>query len=119
MFKSILYVQVRADRMTVRKVGDGQSIDRMAPQPFSHPRTLLANFVNAEAFLKSLVGEVKGGFLLRPSILIHAMERLDGGLTQIEERAFHELGMGAGASKVKVWSGPTALSDAEVTEQLK
>ena len=119
MLKSVLYVQVRQDRMIVRKVGSGQSIDRMAPQPFSHPRTLLGNFVNAESFLQSLVGELKGGFLLRPVMLIHPLERIEGGLTQIEERAFHELGMGAGASRVKVWSGPAALSDAEVTEQLK
>ncbi len=89
MFKTTLYVQVRPDRFIVRKVGDGQTIDRMAPQPFSHPRTLL-----------------------------HPLETIDGGLTQIEERAFQELAIGAGASKVKVWSGP-ALSDAQVVEKLK
>ena len=119
MFRSVLYVQVRPDRMIVRKVGSGASIDRMAPQPFSHPRTLLGNFSNGEAFLKSLVAEVKGGFLFKPAILIHALERTEGGLTQIEERAFHELAMGAGASSVKVWSGPAPLSDADVIEKLK
>jgi rod shape-determining protein MreB len=118
VFKSVLYVQVRADRMTVRNVGDGQSVDRMAPQPFSHPRTLLGNFVNAEAFLKSLVAEMKGGFLFKPAMLIHPLERIEGGLTQIEERAFEELGRGAGASKVKVWCG-AALSDADALEKLK
>ena len=118
MFKTTLYVQVRPDRFIVRKVGDTQTIDRMAPQPFSHPRTLLANFNNAEFFLKPLVAEVKGRFLLKPHMLIHPLERIEGGLTQIEERAFQELAIGAGAAKVKVWSG-APLSDAEVVEKLK
>jgi len=43
---------------------------------------------------------------------------VEGGLTEIEERAFEELARGAGASKVKVWSG-SALSDAQVVEKLK
>ena len=118
MFKTTLYVQVRPDRFIVRKVGDGQTIDRMAPQPFSHPRTLLGNFTNAEFFLKTLVAEVKGRFLLKPDMLVHPLERVEGGLTQIEERAFEELARGAGASKVKVWSG-AVLSDAQVVETLK
>jgi rod shape-determining protein MreB len=119
VFKATLYVQVRADRFIVRKIGDGQTIDRMAPQPFSHPRTLLGNFTNAEFSLKSLVAEVKGRFLFKPHMLIHPLERIEGGLTQIEERAFQELATGAGASKVKVWSGGASLSDAEVVEKLR
>ena len=117
MLKALLYVQVRPDRMIVRRIGTSESIDRMAPQPFSHPRTLLGNFTNGEAFLKSLVAEVKGGFLFRAAILIHPLERIEGGLTQIEERAFEELGRGAGASQVKVWTGD-ALTDAQVLEKL-
>ena len=117
MLRSTFYVQVRPDRLIVRKVGGGQSLDRMAPQPFSHPRTLLGNFVNAEFFLKKLVAEIGGGLLLKPAMLIHPLERIDGGLTQIEERAFQELAVGAGASKVKVWTGE-ALTDAQVLETL-
>ena len=117
MLRSTFYVQVRPDRLIVRKVG-GQSFDRMAPRPFSHPRTLLGNVMNAEFFLKSLVAEIGGGLLLKPAMLIHPLERIDGGLTQIEERAFQELAVGAGASRVKVWIG-AALSDAEVLEKLK
>ena len=118
MLKTVLYVQVRQDRFIVRKVGGGQAVDRMAPQPFSHPRTLLGSFTNAEPFLQSLVAEAKGGFALKLEILIHPLEKVEGGLTEIEARAFEELGRGAGASRVKVWSG-AALSDAEVLEKLK
>ena len=54
----VLYVQVRPDRFIARRVGGGPAVDRMAPQPFSHPRALLANFTNAELFLRSLVAEL-------------------------------------------------------------
>ena len=117
MLKTVLYVQVRHDRMIVRKVGGGQAVDRMASSPFSHPRTLLANFTNAEAFLRTLVGEAKGGFALKLEILVHPLEKLEGGLTQIEERAFEEMARGAGASKVRVWTGDP-LTDAQVLEKL-
>jgi rod shape-determining protein MreB and related proteins len=117
--RPVLYVQVRPDRFIVRKVGGGQAVDRMAPQPFSHPRALLASFTIAESFLRSLVAELAGGFFaIKPQIVLHPLERVDGGLTEIEERAFYELGVGAGAARVKVWSG-AVLSDAEVLEKLK
>ena len=33
------------------------------------------------------------------------MEKLEGGLTQIEKRAFRELAFGAGASEIYLYSG--------------
>jgi rod shape-determining protein MreB and related proteins len=117
--RPVLYVQVRPDRFIVRKVGGGQAVDRAAPQPFSHPRALLASFTNAESFLRSLVAELAGGFFaIKPQIVLHPLERVEGGLTEIEERAFEELGRGAGASRVKLWTGE-ALTDAQVLEKLK
>ena len=41
------------------------------------------------------------------------MEMIDGGLSQVEERAFIELATGAGARKVVLWIGHE-LSDQEV-----
>lgn len=52
-------------------------------------------------------------FFTSPVIIIHPMEMIDGGLSQIEERALMELASGAGARKVVVWVGHE-LSDQEV-----
>ena len=119
MFKRSLYVQVRENRFDIRNVGDGRSYHATASPPFSHPRMLVGDFTAAEACLKALVEQARGsGFALKTEVLVHPMEKLEGGLTQIESRVFRELALGAGASKVAVWSGDP-LSDAEVIAKLK
>jgi len=118
MLKAALYVQIRPDRFIVRNTADGRTLDRMAASTFSHPRTLIGNFTTAETLLKAMVSEVKGNFVLRTDILVHPLERIERGLTQIEERALQELAMGSGASKALVWVG-SVLTDAEVLEKLK
>jgi len=118
MFTTLLYVQVRVDRMTVRNVSKGIAAERAAQPPFSHKRSLVGDFTAAEKLLKALVKEVQQGLVLSVSIVIHPMERIEGGLSQIEERALRELAIGAGASRVAVWVGD-ALTDEEVAGKLK
>ena len=119
MFKRTLYVQVRENRIDIRNVGDGQTYRATASPPFSHPRMLVGDFTAAQACLKTLAEQARGsGFTLKTEMLIHPMEKLDGGLTQIESRVFAELAAGAGASRVVVWSG-AQLSDGEVVAKLK
>jgi hypothetical protein len=65
-----------------------------------------------------MVAELKGPFVFKTEILVHPVERIDGGLTEIEERAFVELAIGAGASRARVWIGH-ALTDAQVPEKLR
>lgn len=75
--------------------------------PFAHPRSLASDFTSAELLLKSLVAQAigKSFFAVPPKIVMHPMGSPDGGFTQIEKRAFREMGLGAGASEVEVWTG--------------
>ncbi len=84
---------------------------------FRHPRTLLADFTIAERTLKYLVkkAQPKTFFLAAPILVIHPLALLEGGLTQLEIRAFCELGAMAGARKVYIWVGKE-LTTAELTE---
>ena len=85
---------------------------------FEHPRTLIADFVIAERILKYvLLKQLFPKSLIRPSpiMIIHPLSMLEGGLTQVEIRAFSELGAGAWARKVYVWEGPE-LSREELRE---
>lgn len=50
----------------------------------------------------------------RPIVVMHPLTMLEGGLTQIEIRAFAELASMAGASRAYVWQGPSLT-----TEQLR
>lgn len=80
--------------------------------PFSHPRTLLSDFMVAERLLMSAFQEVCGKSLLRPSpsVVMHPIEKLDGGLTAIEQKALRELAFGASARKVTVYEGEELCS---------
>ncbi|MEX1166216.1 MAG: rod shape-determining protein [Hydrogenophaga sp.] len=87
-------------------------------KPFAHPRSLVSDFSSAELLLKALVKQMIGKSMLAisPRIVIHPLGSPDGGFTQVERRAFRELGLGAGGSEVEVWTG-RELTNIEVTTQ--
>ena len=108
---AVVYAKVRRNAIHLRRIDTGQELDLRAEREFSHERTLLGNFVNAESLLKGGLKQMKT--FVRPCLLIHPLENVQGGLTQIEERAYRELAIGAGAAKAVLWVGPE-LSDADV-----
>jgi rod shape-determining protein MreB len=89
--------------------------DAEVVNPFAHPRTLLSDFTVAQQLLKEAIRRVNHGrfFAPGPRIVIHPQVDPEGGFTQIEIRALHELGLGASARAVEIWQGP-ALSDEEL-----
>lgn len=95
----------------VREVGNAcSSIDPNQYQiinPFSHPRMLLGDFLVAEKLLQYVVRELHQDrfFTPAPRIIFHPMEKIEGGLTMIEDKAFRELCMGAGARAVAIHLG--------------
>lgn len=80
----------------------------MLINPFSHPRQLLADFAMGEKLLKYAFQQLNHGRWLpsSPRVIIQPMAKLEGGLTQIEQRAWRELGLGAGAMDVVLYTGP-------------
>lgn len=117
MFSKLLYVQVRKNQFDVRNLANARTVRRSADPGFSHPRMLVGNFTAAQRCLKAALSEARGGGLaLVTRVVMHPMETVDGGLTEVEERLFQELALSAGASKVVVWVG-APLSDTEVTSK--
>ncbi|SIR81642.1 rod shape-determining protein MreB [Aquipseudomonas alcaligenes] len=72
---------------------------------FDHPRTLLADFAVAEKTLQLLVRQIAGKTFLKPEVVLHPLEHLEGGLTQVERRGLYELCHCAGARKIHLWVG--------------
>ncbi len=72
--------------------------------PFSHPRVLCSDFLLAEKILQGAITSVidRKIFTPAPAVVIHPMEKLEGGLTMVEVRVFRELGLGAGARQVVI-----------------
>lgn len=81
--------------------------------PFKHPRTLDSDFTTAQIVLKAFMQKLFAGRLFAgaPIVVLHPRVDPEGGFTQIEIRALHELAMGAGASKVIVWQGRELAKD--------
>ena len=75
--------------------------------PFSHPRTLLSDFHAGEKLLQEIIKRLIPKSIISPSpaIIIHPMEKIEGGLTMIEIRAFKEMAYGAGGRAVVVYQG--------------
>ena len=84
--------------------------------PFSHPRVLVADFTVAEKILQHSFRELLKANTLRPSpiVVIQPMEKLEGGLTMIEDRVLRELCFGAGARDVFVSTAKHQLSASEI-----
>jgi hypothetical protein len=114
-----VYVRVRRNQFQIRNLESGFEATVIARAPFTTTRLLIGQFVVAQNTLKeALKQESKDRlFAVSPYIVIHPLEMVEGGLSEIEERIFREVAVGAGASKVVVWFGHE-LNDAEVKEKL-
>ena len=84
-------------------------------RPFAHPRSLVSDFTVADQLLKAFMRRMPGQSVLKisPMVVMHPQGEPEGGFTQVEIRALHELALGAGASMAKVWQGRD-LTDQEL-----
>lgn len=114
----LLALEIKRGRDTI--VAVGSMAKQLAGRPnvriengFAHPRTLLADFAVAEHTLRYLIKQAlpKRFFVAKPLVVLHPLAMLEGGLTQIEIRAFAELVSVAGASQAYVWQGPRLTTE--------
>ena len=123
MFEKLLtkaiYVKVYENRFVLKLLEDGERpITVVATEPFTTKRLLVGQFMAAERTLKKGFADIYSGnwFSPSPAVLIHPLEKIEGGLSEVEERVLKELAAGAGARKVTVWVGHE-LSDAEAQQR--
>lgn len=84
---------------------------------FEHPRTFVWEFELAEATLRYYIYKiVQRKILIFPTIILHPIEKTEGGITQIERRGLFELGSSIGGKEVYIWTGRN-LSDLELTDR--
>jgi rod shape-determining protein MreB and related proteins len=118
LFPNTAYVRVRRNEFRIRHIESGNEATFKADVPFSTVRMLIGDFAAADRALKDALQQAhKGRFRAPSQIVIHPLELIEGGLSQIEERTIYEVAKGAGASKVLVWLGPE-LTDEQVKEKL-
>lgn len=114
-----LYVQISADSITVRNAGSGESVTRKAAPGFTTQRLLVGQFKIAETLLRDAVKEVSPRWSLGSKFFVlHPLDMIEGGLSEVEEKVFMELAMSAGALRTLIWT-EQRLSDQEVIDKLK
>lgn len=115
--KPTLYVRVYRNRMLIRELQAQREQDVHAA--FSTERLLVGQFNDARVALRQAIKLMLRGkwMSMAPTILVQPMEMLEGGLSQVEERIFHELGAGVGGRRVRVHIGDE-LNDEAVRRQL-
>lgn len=115
----------RSSRRTVLAVG--RSAEQVAARQrvpfevlngFAHPRLIIDDFNIAEKTLQYFLQQLMQPAFLRGALVLvlHPLEKFEGGLSEFEVRALQELGAGAGARQVYVWSGHE-LQDYELKRQ--
>jgi len=116
------YIAIKKDgkHKVIEKVGreakDWTSHEIEVSNPFSHARLLVGNFEKAEKVLQYAVQQTMKNKWLKPSprVVMHQLEKNEGGLTDIEQKVLRELALGAGARMVKVHLGKRL--NAEITK---
>lgn len=117
-----LYLKLSCNQMHLTHLQSGRTLSLQADPPFSNQRLLVADFAVAEHLLQHALAQLLPKRFLRlsvpPQLLIQPLERLEGGLSQVEERILLELGLGCGARKVRLHMG-SELDSAGVLAKLR
>ncbi len=88
--------------------------------PFKHSRSMISSYTLAEEILKFAFKSISTSALqAAPRVIMHQLEKNEGGLTEIEERVLRELALGAGAREVVVYQGDRINPGHETFENIK
>ncbi len=104
MFKPIyIYIKIKRDWVNVTNLETGETVSKSAINSFSTIRNIVSNFNNASATIESAIKDLKlKKSLMSTKILIHQLEGIEGGLSDIEKRALRDIAELVGANKVLI-----------------
>ncbi|WP_299488585.1 rod shape-determining protein [Acaryochloris sp. IP29b_bin.137] len=122
--KPLIAVSGEKNKLTVEGVGaECQNMSKSGLQfinPFDHSRSFVANFTYAEKILRHLIRKLLSNPLITsPRVIMHQLEKNEGGLTEIEERVLRELALGAGAREVIVFQGSKINTSVDTYQAIK
>lgn len=123
-YEPILALVTDHNKTMIKAIGhgaktlDGEGIRLV--NPFSHPRMFVASFELAEKLLQYGISHLHtSGFRAAPRVIVHQLEKTEGGLTDIEDRVLRELALGAGAREVVIYLGPRINTQFEHYDDIK
>ncbi len=110
-------MQIKRNEFVARHIETRREESAIAK--FSTKRLLVGQFYEAEEALQKLIRSVIGKTWFKPAltIVMHPLEMIEGGLSQVEDRVLRELAAGVGGKEIRVWIGPS-LSNQELINEL-
>lgn len=119
-FSNTVYVKVYPNRIELKHIESGNGAVEVAREPFTTRRLLVGNFTSAIATMADGMRKMRKAkwFEPKPIVIIQPMEKVELGLSEVEDRTFRDLAASSGARKVSVWVGHE-LSDSEVIAKAK
>ena len=118
LFVNYLYVKVYENKLEVKNVSvKGGWVSGYPDKPFSTERLLVGTFSAAEPALRKLFKDsLPNGWVKKNAkVVIHPIDKVEGGLSEVEEKILKELAFGAGALKVALHVGDE-LTGSEVVK---
>lgn len=121
LFTHDIYVKISKNRLEAKNLSTDSIWQSITPaKVFTTDRLLAGSFTAAEAALSQLLNDVLPASFLKKKarVVIHPMAMVESGLSEIEDRVFRELALGAGACKVVLHVG-SELSDDDAAEVIR
>ncbi len=112
-----IYIKIYENRIYVRNIDACKEISLSSESPFTTERLLIGTFTVAKTLITKGIKIIMGKQFFAPTILMHPIEKVDGGLSQVEERVLRDLAISVGAQKVVVWVGHE-LTDNDVIQKV-
>lgn len=119
--RDTVHIQFYSNKIGLRVLSKSLEIIESSPSNFSNNRLVLADYVVAENFIISLLKKLSQQKRISKNFnfFIQIMEKMEGGISPVEKRAFLDLGEHCGGIKVIVYDKPNFISDSEIKIRLK
>ncbi|KNA60759.1 hypothetical protein B2J71_18540 [Vibrio cholerae] len=113
--KNHIHIQFKTGEVKVTHLETDKCIIRTC-SALTHPRTLMGDFFAIESCLKEIWADLlpRKSFSLAPIAIVQFLDKTEGGVTNVEVRAFREAILGAGSRQVYFPESQKPMSKSEL-----
>lgn len=116
----VIYVRLMKNRLEIKHLKTGKTLERTAETPFSNERLLITDPSKAESFAKELIAELlelNKKLLDRAlTVVLQPVEPAFSEITPVEKMIYQDFAMYIGAKKYYLVEHRRRLTDEEVKE---
>lgn len=116
--KETIYIRRFENKVELRHLEKDQNITRTSHDKFSSDRLLLATVSVAIKFIKEVLFEIRGEQVIKPRlvVLIQPMEKVEGGVSEVEKMILNDLIEQIGGSYAFIHQTKEQLTDGNIRQ---